>query len=85
MYENKQINTAIAESENVNYYVTISNTDSERPFGIISTVKDDWNDTEQVENIFFTEAEAIACCKWLAENDVFPITLSEVLIDLYTF
>lgn len=72
-----------ASSQNVNFYVTVDESSDEPRFGIKASVKDDEDDTEITERRFFTEGEAERCCKWLAENDVYPITLNEVLHDLY--
>ena len=83
MFENNQLNI-VASSEDVHYCIIKGDFQSQRPYGILASVKDIANDSEQAENLFFTEAEATACCMWLAENNVFPVTLCEVLSDLYT-
>jgi len=83
MFRNSQLNL-VASSEDVHYCIITGDPQSQRPYGILATVKDTPDDSEPAENLFFTEAEATACCKWLAENNVFPITLCEVLSDLYT-
>ncbi len=73
----------VAASENgVNFYVLSSN-QAERCFGIAACLENDNDDSCSLENLFFTEEEATKCCQWLAENDVFPITLTDVINDLY--
>ncbi len=68
----------------INYYVT-QNACSARPFGIVAELALDSTDTASANGLFFTAEEADACCKWLAENEVYPITLCEVLENLYAF
>lgn len=82
MCENLKLD-AVASSNGVKYCVTAGAPDAERPFGVYAVLEDDLSDAGCAENIFFTKEEAIACCKWLAENNVFPVTLSEVISDLY--
>ena len=82
MCENKQFDI-VASSNGISYYVTTNSTGTERRFGVGATLDNDQSDTGIVENIFFTMEEATECCKWLAENDVFPVTLSEVISDFY--
>ncbi len=67
----------------INYYVT-KNSDLERPYGITAELESDSTDQMGTDGLFFTSEEAGACCKWLAENEVYPITLCEVLENLYT-
>ncbi len=73
----------VAVSENgINYYVLTGN-NADRCYGIAACLENDKDDSCSLENIFFSEEEATRCCQWLAENSVFPITLSEVISDLY--
>lgn len=73
----------LADSNDVNYRIDTNHSGNDRPFGITATLKTDSNDTASVANVFFSIEEATACCKWLAENNVYPITLCEVISDLY--
>ena len=58
--------------------------DAERPFGILAIMDSDEEDFSVAENLFFTEAEAIECCKWLARNNVYPVTLKDVMANFFT-
>ncbi len=78
--ENCELVTSV---EGISYFITCKNTESPRPFGILATVQDDAEDTGCADNLFFTREEAHKCCMWLAENQVYPITLSEVLDNFY--
>lgn len=82
MCTNKKIDV-VTSSSGIKYCIFTETTETERPFGIYAVMEDDRNDNGSVERIFFTEEEAAACCNWLAENEVFPISLSEVISDLY--
>ncbi len=73
----------ITSAQGINYFVTQSKSDNPRPFGIFAAMQDDSEDIGCTENIFFTKEEAQKCCMWLAENLVYPITLSEVLENFY--
>ncbi len=53
-------------------------------FGIYSFVDKDRSESAKVENIFFTRDEALKYCEWLAQNEVYPITLVEVLKDMHS-
>ena len=80
----KSKNPIFSVSENgINFYVITADSDNLRPFGIMAEMDNDKSDIETVENIFFTKEEAQACCKWLAENEVFPVTLCDVLGNFY--
>lgn len=68
--------------EKVYYCVTVDEKSNALRYGVSATVVGDDADTETAKNRFFTEEEARACCEWLAENEVYPITLKEVLADL---
>lgn len=74
----------ISTFNNINYYVQESeNNPGGRKFGILAISTVDSEDREFAENLFFTHAEAEACCKWLAKNEVYPVTLCEVLENVY--
>ncbi|MBR5155637.1 MAG: hypothetical protein IKW62_04045 [Clostridia bacterium] len=75
---------AITSANGINYYIVKSDdSNTNRPYGIKATLCDDDTDCSTVENLFFTEAEAEKYCKWLAENEVYPISLYEVLANIY--
>lgn len=82
MDEYKTLKT-LADSCDVDYRIDINRSGSKKPFGITATLKTDSSDTASVTNVFFSQEEATACCKWLAENNVYPVTLNEVISDLY--
>ena len=54
-----------------------------RWYGIKATSTTDPEDFATAENLFFTETEACEYCRWLAENDVYPISLCDVLANIY--
>lgn len=71
-------------SQGITYHIIFSqDTEVPRRFGITAIMDTDADDCASVENIFFTEAEATAYCRWLAENDVFPVSLCDVLANIY--
>ncbi len=82
MYNNN-FSQSIAAADGISFYVVNNDTAFPRPFGIMATMDNDRTDSAIIENIFFTREEAEKCCMWLAENSVFPVTLSEVLNNLY--
>ena len=54
-----------------------------RCYGIKAASTEDPEDFTTVENLFFTQAEANEYCRWLSENDVYPISLCDVLANIY--
>jgi hypothetical protein len=72
-------------SENgINYCVICDkNLTTGRRFGIMATLSGDETDSNAVDNLFFTKAEAEEYCHWLAENEVYPVSLCEVLENIY--
>lgn len=38
--------------------------------------------TAEINNMYFTREEAILRCKWLAQNEVFPENLHDVMSDI---
>ena len=54
-----------------------------RCFGIAAVSESDPMDSAQENNLFFTAEEAEAYCKLFAEHEVCPITLSEVLENIF--
>ncbi len=74
----------VLSAHGINYYTVCSNiSENNRAYGIFAEVTDDKSDFGVVENLFFTQAEATEYCKWLAENEVYPITLCEILGNIY--
>jgi hypothetical protein len=57
--------------------------DVPRCYGIKATSTTDAEDFATAENLFFTQSEATEYCRWLAENDVYPISLCDVLANIY--
>lgn len=75
----------VTESHGVNFFITSSDSDPDRKFGIRSVATQDPAESAIAENLFFTKTEAEKCCLWLAENNVEPIILCEVLSNFYQF
>ena len=71
-------------SDDILYHVTQDENCSPPNFGIYAVSKNDSLDQASINNRFFTENEAVMCCKWLAENNVYPVTIAEVLEDLFS-
>ena len=68
----------------INYYVFCSNDNTkERQYGIYAESCEDSTDFQAAGNLFFTPEEAKAYSKWFAENEVYPITLCDVLANIY--
>ena len=80
--ENREL---ITSSEEIDYFVICKKSENPRSFGILAVMHNDAEDIGCTENLFFTREEAQKCCMWLAENQVYPITLSEVLENFYKF
>lgn len=79
-------NQPCARCNEVCYYVISSRTPAYgRSYGILAVSQDDKTLCEEVENLFLTEKEAQACCNWLSENEVYPLTICEVLHNVYSF
>lgn len=83
MYTIDKENPVISKN-GISYYVAKREScNDERCFGIYATFGEDSLEHELREDLFFTFSEAEACCKWLAKNEVYPITISEVLENVY--
>lgn len=78
--ENRELVTSVV---GIDYFVIKGKSENPRPFGILTTSQSDTEDICQAENLFFTREEAYQCCMWLADNQVYPITLCEVLDNFY--
>ena len=73
----------VTETEDQVYYVDPGDAEFERCFGVAVSLKLNSEDSACVKNLFFTRGEAEKCCFWLAQNDVEPIILHEVLSNFY--
>ncbi len=68
----------------INYYVFCTkDSDADRRYGIFAESSEDSADFQSASNLFFTREEAEEYCKWFAENEVYPITLRDVLANIY--
>lgn len=65
----------------ISYYVTYDEGDN-AGYGIYAELDDEKSDSMCVRKIYFTEEEAVLRCKWLCENQVFPISLRDVLVNI---
>jgi hypothetical protein len=54
-----------------------------RSYGICAFLENDKSDCSKVENLFFTYQEAEQYCKWFAENEVYPVSLYDILANIY--
>jgi hypothetical protein len=83
MYKTNE-KSPVASAKGISYYVIDSGTSSdERRFGILGIANEVSEDKEKAEALFFTQAEAEACCRWLAKNEVYPCTFREILENIY--
>ena len=82
MCKKKNLEFAVS-AQGTNYYVVCGKDQTDRSFGILATYDSDNSDETTAENLFFTKEEAYSCCRWLAENNVEPLTLCEVLDNFY--
>lgn len=74
----------VVAKHGISYYIISSeNANDTRIYGIMAVMTDDEDDFETAENLFFTRAEATEYCKWFADNEVYPISLCEVLGNIY--
>ena len=74
---------SVTETEDKYYFVDSGESELKRCFGVAVALKSNPEDSACVRNLFFTRGEAEKCCLWLAENDVEPIILREVLSNFY--
>ena len=76
--------TLVLTAHQINYFIVRSNkSTNNRFYGIMAEAINDETDFGIAENLFFTQAEATEYCKWLADNEVYPITLCDVLGNIY--
>ena len=81
---NKSKTVTKSTESGISYSVIFSGEASqERPYGILAVMENDKDDFGVAENLFFTEVEAIECCKWLARNTVYPVTLKDVMANFF--
>ena len=73
----------IASSDATDYFIIKEESSPNVFYGILAQTKDDSTDSDKVKNFFFTRGEAEECCFWLAENDVYPCVLKNVIADRY--
>lgn len=74
----------VVSKHGISYYIiSKENARNNRIYGIMAVMDDDKDDFKAIENLFFTRAEASEYCKWFAENEVYPISLDEVLGNIY--
>lgn len=81
-YYNKML---AASSEEVDYYVLRCKSGTDLRFGIKAELLGGEKDFSVTEPIFFTFEEAEKCCKFLADNAVYPISLADALHNIYFF
>ena len=68
----------------ISYSVICSKDEAaERPYGILAVMDNDEKDFGVAEELFFTETEAIECCRWLARNSVYPVTLKDIMANFF--
>ena len=73
-----------AKENGINYYTVYNETSlNDRKFGIKAEMAENKDDFEECENLFLTEGEANAYCKWFAQNEVYPVALKDVLLNIF--
>ncbi|MBR5614811.1 MAG: hypothetical protein IKW64_05900 [Clostridia bacterium] len=75
----------VAEKNKISYFIVSDEGESARSFGIKLVTSGSEADSASAENLFFTECEAESFCKFMAENEVYPCTLHEVLTNMFSF
>lgn len=78
-----KIKEQISSNEETVYFVIAKSDAPEVRYGIFAQTKADLTDADAVEDLFFTQEEAKRVCVWLAENDVYPCVLKDVIADRY--
>ncbi len=78
--KNRELVTSV---EGIDYFVIREESENPRPFGIFAASTNDPEDIGVSQHLFFTREEACKCCLWLADNQVYPITLCDVLDNFY--
>ncbi len=69
----------VISNEEVNYYIICTDDQGGITYGIYAEAEREKADYSSVENIFFTEKEALMRCKWLCKNNVYPVALLDTL------
>lgn len=74
----------VVSKQGISYFIIHNESATcSRSYGILAKMSDDEADFEMAENLFFTRAEAEAYCKYFADNEVYPVSLCEVLGNIY--
>ena len=76
--------TLIASTKTVDYYTVSESGCVASKYGVMLVSKTD-SDKASTEGIFFTRDEAAKCCEFLAENEVYPVSLGDILHNIYFF
>ena len=76
--------TLIASTKAVDYYTVSESGCAASRYGVMLVSKTD-SDKASTEGIFFTRDEAAKCCEFLAENEVYPVSLGDILHNIYFF
>ena len=83
MNTEKKLSGGVSGRNGVAYYVIQNENSLDRSYGIMAETIDDKTDFATVKNLFFTADEALSYCKFLADNNVFPYTLRDVLENIF--
>ena len=75
---------AYASTKAVDYYMVSESGCAASRYGVMLVSKTD-SDKASTEGIFFTRDEAAKCCEFLAENEVYPVSLEDILHNIYFF
>ena len=76
--------TLSASTKAVDYYTVSESGCAASRYGVMLVSKTD-SDKASTEGIFFTRDEAAKCCEFLAENEVYPVSLGDILHNIYFF
>ena len=68
----------VVSNGEVGYYV-ICDDNEDATYGIYIELVVDPKDCECVRRVFFTEQEAVMRCRWLCDNQVYPVALYDTL------
>lgn len=76
---NKENEKVVISGSGISYYVIYDVENDGAGYGIYAEADNDTTDSKCVRKIFFTEEEAVLRCKWLCENQVYPVALIDTL------
>ena len=65
------------------YYVVHDAENSGAGYGIYAETEGEEGDAQYVRKVFFTEEEAVLRCRWLCENQVYPVALFDTLRNIF--